>query len=300
MAKPPLGPILSATFVSPDPEAAARDYIAHLDQIVVDRRPVPEDLAQAWGAPAVAGRPMVLLRPRSAEPGWIRIIQGDPAPAAFTTFGWTAMEILVRSADVTSRRLKGTPFMEIGEPHDLGVVKGVRAMQAVGRTGEVLYLTNRDEVNRFRCRHVMGDVDRIFIMVLGAKDYDKARAFYQGNYTVSIGIDVTTAQGRINQAVGRPVDERRRMCTLVLAGGQEVAAKIQLDEHPPQASARPRRPGDLPGGVALVGFEVPSFAGLDQAFVKAPKAFDFPPYDGRLVASVTGGAGELIEIAARS
>jgi len=298
--KPPFGPILAATFMSPDPEASARDYVAHLDQIVVDRRPVPRELAQLWGAPAVAGRPMVLMRPRSAEPGWIRIVQGDQAPAPFSTYGWTSMEILVRDADATSRRLKGTPFREIGEPHDLGVVKGVRAMQAVGRAGEVLYLTHRDEVQRFRCRHVMGDVDRIFIMVLGAADYDKARRFYEDNFAVGIGIDVKTAQPLMTKALGIPTAEQRRMCTLLLTGGQEVVAKIQLDEHPNVAKVRPRQAGDLPGGVATVTFEVPRMDDLKLSFLQPPMVIGEPPYDGRKVAMCVGGAGELIELAARS
>jgi len=299
MSKPPLGPNLSATFFSPDPDSSANEYVSRLGQIIVDQSPVSKELADSWGAPAVAGRQCVLLRPRSAEPGWIRIVQGDRAPQSFTTFGWLAMEILVKDTDTLSQRLKGTAFREIGAPHDLGIVKGVRAMQAVGDAGEVLYLTQRDEVQGFRCRHVMGDVDRIFIMVLGAPHFGQAKSFYEDNFAVSIGIDVTTAQPVKAEALGLPATDEHRMLTFVLAGGQEVAAKIQLDEHPKRASVRPRRAGDLPGGVALVTFEVPSFERLALPFVQPPRPFDYPPYDGRLVATCVGGAGELIELAAR-
>jgi len=210
-----------------------------------------------------------------------------------------AMEILVRDTDTLSHRLKGTAFREIGAPHDLSMVEGVRAMQAVGKAGEVLYLTQRDEVQGFRCRHVMGDADRIFIMVLGAPHFGEAKAFYEDHFAVSIGIDVTTAQPLKAEALGISAYDKHRMLTFVLAGGQEVAGKIQLDEHPGRASVRPRRAGDLPGGVALVTFEVPSFERLALPFVQPPRPFDHPPYDGRLVATCVGGAGDLIELAAR-
>lgn len=146
----------------------------------------------------------------------------------------------------------------------------------------------------------MGDVDRIFIMVLGSPDYDKAKAFYEQHFTVPIGIEVKTAQGIMTKALNIPGDEKRRMLTFLLAGGQEVVAKIQLDEHPRQATVRPRKAGDLPGGVALVTFEVPAFKDVSLPFVQAPRVMNQSPYDGRLVATCTGAAGELIEIAARS
>ena len=300
MSKPPLGPILSATFVSPDPDLSADAYVDCLDQIIVDRSPVSKELADSWGAPAVAGRQCVLLRPRSAEPGWIRIVQGERAPQPFTTFGWLAIEILVKDTDTLSHQLKGTPFREIGAPEDLGMVKGVRAMQAVGEAGEVLYLTQRDEVQGFLCRHVMGDVDRIFIVVLGAPDFGRAKAFYEDHFSVSIGVDVTTAQSLKAEALGISSSDEHRMLTFVLAGDQEVAGKIQLDEHPAQAGVSQRHPGDLPGGVALVTFEVPSFEQLALPFIQPPRRFDHPPYDGRLVATCVGAAGELIELAARN
>lgn len=300
MSKPPLGPILSATFLSPDPEASANEYVANLDQVIVGGGPVSTELADSWGAPAVAGRNCVLLRPRSAEPGWIRIVEGGQAPAPFATFGWSAMEILVKDTDALSQRLKGSAFREIGAPEDLGMVAGIRAMQAVGTAGEVLYLTQRDEVQGFRCRHVMGDADRIFIMVLGAPDFARAKSFYEDHFSVAVGIDVTTSQALISEALGVSADEEHRMLTLVMSGGQEVAGKIQLDDHPDKAGDRPRRAGDLPGGVALVTFEVPSFDGLALPFIEPPRRFDYPPYDGRLVATCIGGAGELIELTART
>lgn len=299
MSKPPLGPILSATFLSPDPDSSANEYVGSLGQVIVDRSPVSKELAESWGAPAVAGRQCVLLRPRSAEPGWIRIVQGDHAPQPFTTFGWLAMEFLVKDTDTLSHRLKGTAFREIGAPHDLSMVEGVRAMQAVGKAGEVLYLTQRDEVQGFRCRHLMGDVDRIFIMVLGAPHFGQAKAFYEDHFAVSIGIEVTTAQPLKAEALGLSPYDKHRMLTFVLAGRQEVVGKIQLDEHPGGASERPRRAGELPGGVALVTFEVPSFERLALPFIHPPRPFDHPPYDGRLAATCVGGAGELIELVAR-
>lgn len=299
MSAKPLGPILCATFTSPDPAASARDYVTHLDQTVVEHGPLLADLAASWGAPAAAGRPSVLLRPRSAEPGWFRIVQGAAAPPPFAAFGWLAMEILVKSTDAVSTRLRDTPFREIEPPHDLGVVKGVRAMQAVGRAGEVLYLTERDEISRFRYRFAMGEVDRIFIIVLGAQDYDASRAFYEKHFHVPIGITAESAQTYKLTAMGLPLGRKYRLLTFVLAGGQEVAGKIQHDDHPAEARRNDKPADDLPPGIALVTFEVPSLDGIALPFIAPPRIIDAPPYDGRRVATCIGPSGELIELAAR-
>lgn len=301
MTTPALGPILSATVTTPDIELSAQDYVDHLGFAVADRRPVPRALAESWGAPAVAGNQMVLLQPKSGQPGWVRMVEGEvPAGyAPFQTFGWTAMEFLVKNCDTLSEELRGSPFVEIGPPHDLGVVKGVRAMQSVGRAGEVLYLTHRDEVQNFACRHIMGTVDRIFIMVLGAPDFDKAAAFYQGRFTAPTGIDVTSSQTLIRNALKLSLDDKFRMRTLLMTGPQEVVGKIQLDEHPPQARPRPVPKGALPPGVAMVSFAVPSFDGLqDLKYFSPPEVFDLPLYGRHRAATCRGPGGELIELVA--
>lgn len=299
MTTPRLGPILCATFTAPDPAVSAAQYVDHLDQVVVEDGPLAGDLADSWGAPKTAGRASVLLRPRSAEPGWIRIVGGDAAPPPFSRFGWLAMEILVKDTDALSARLRGTPFREIGAPHDLGMVKGVRAMQVVGAAGEVLYLTERDEVAQFRSRFVVGETDRIFIMVLGAQDFAASKAFYETHFDLPVGVSVEVAQGLKADALGIPSDRKSRMETLVLAGGQEVVGKIQLDAHPAEAQPPVRPDGDLPPGIALVTFEVPTLDGLDLTFLAPPRVIDAPPYDGRRVATCVGPSGELIELAAR-
>lgn len=300
MSRPPLGPILCATFTAPDVAASARDYVTHLDQIVVEEGPLPADMAASWAAPAMAGRPSVLLRPRSAEPGWFRIVQGPAAPKpAFSAFGWLAMEILVKSTDAVSARLKGTPFREFEPPHDLGVVKGVRAMQAVGRAGEVLYLTERDEIRRFRYRFAMGEVDRLFIMVLGARDFDASKAFYERHFDVPVGIAAESAQTYKLAQMGLPAGRKYRLVTFLLAGGQEVVGKIQHDDHPAQARPNVAAPGELPPGIAVVTFEVPSLDGITLPFLAPPRVIEAPPYDGRRVATCIGPSGEMIELAAR-
>lgn len=299
----PLGPILSATVTTPDIDNSVQDYVDHLYMTAADRRPVPRALAESWGAPAVAGNQMVLLKPQSGQPGWIRFVEGEVPDdyAPFKTFGWTAIELVVKNCDALAPELKGTPFVEIGAPADLGVVKGVRAMQVVGRAREVVYLTHRDEVQNFGYRHVMGTVDRIFIMVLGSPDFDKATAFYQGRFTAPTGIDVKSSQTLIRNALGLTLDDKFRMRTMLMNGPQEVVGKIQLDEHPPQARVRTVPKGGLPPGIALVTFAVPTLTGLeDLGFLAPPQVFDLPPYGQRRTATCRGPGGELVELVAEN
>ena len=89
--------------------------------------------------------------------------------------GWMSLEISVENVDALRPDLEGSPFRVIGEPANLDVSDDIRAMQAIGPAGEVLYLTEiKAEVPPFELPFARCAVDRLFIPVLLAPDRERA------------------------------------------------------------------------------------------------------------------------------
>lgn len=169
-------------------------------------------------------------------------------------------------------------------------------MQVLGRAGEVLYLTQRGEVRNFAFRRVMGPVDRVFIAVLASPDLDAARAFYQTAFVVDRGLDVELPIKAINEAFGFPEGSKTRLRTVLLHGSQEVAGKIEIDQHPIGDAFRPVSAGALPPGVAMRSFETPALNEINVDFLSRPQSSNHPPYDGRRAGVCRGTARELVEL----
>ena len=71
---------------------------------------------------------------------------------------------------------------------------------------------------------------------------------------------------------------------------------IEIDQYPAGATTRPQRHGELPPGMAMVGFQIASLVPVKDRLLAPPRAIETAPYDGRRVAVLTGAAGELIEL----
>jgi hypothetical protein len=71
---------------------------------------------------------------------------------------------------------------------------------------------------------------------------------------------------------------------------------IELDEYPPGATPRPRRPGELPPGMSMVSFAVDSLDAIDLEFLSPPRRIESAPYNGRRTVVARGAAGEYIEL----
>jgi hypothetical protein len=71
---------------------------------------------------------------------------------------------------------------------------------------------------------------------------------------------------------------------------------IEIDGYPETATIRPHHYGELPPSVAIVGFEVDSFNGLESLMVTPAQSISAFPYGGSRVAVVRRTAGELIEL----
>jgi catechol 2,3-dioxygenase-like lactoylglutathione lyase family enzyme len=136
--------IKAATISTPDLSATVALYRDWLDHRVREDGVITRALARSWGATASEGRRYVLLSTDAAPDVFLRIVEGprDAPPAPLTTFGWSAIEIIVDDPDRLFAELKDSAFRVIGEPAPLGSYPSIRAFQLTGRAAEVLYLTS--------------------------------------------------------------------------------------------------------------------------------------------------------------
>jgi hypothetical protein len=69
-----------------------------------------------------------------------------------------------------------------------------------------------------------------------------------------------------------------------------------VDEYPAAAPPRTAVAGELPSGMAMVSFEVPSLEPYVGRLLRPPTALAGMPYAGRRAGVMLGPAGEHIEL----
>jgi len=288
--------ILIITLGVPDVTAMERAYSQWLGYTVEARGEVEQDLASAWAAPAMKGRPYVLMQPESRERIYLRFVQVDAATGyvPMKTYGWNAIEILVEDPDELATRLDrpGSPFEIIGRPRPLGANSPIRAMQVVGPAREVLYLTRippRAHDSRASARTF---VDRPFILIVGGRELEGLREFYGTGLGATVTPPVKGRMTVLNKAHGLDIETTHPYSMARLSAHYS----IEMDGYPDTATERPVRAGELPPAMASVAFEVESLEALELPLLTAPRAVASMPYDGRRVAVTRGPAGELVEL----
>jgi catechol 2,3-dioxygenase-like lactoylglutathione lyase family enzyme len=285
-----LGSICAVTITVPDLLPVEQAYTEFLGMRVVWRGLVPRGAAESWGAPEAAGCRLLVLAPELGEETCLRFVEDPKAGMCrpFVTFGWNATEFTVRDTDALAARLAGSPFRIIGPPANLKGFDWIRAMQVLGPSGECLYLTDvgGDET----LAQPMAAVGQVFIAVAGGPDMGAMTTFYDTHFRNEISAPVRVPIGVVNRAHGLPPNTRHGLALLKLPDG----TRVELDEYPSSAVARPLRPGHLPPGMAMVSFRADRLP--DKGLLTAPAPVGLPPFPAARSACLPGGAGELIEI----
>lgn len=290
-----VGPALLASVLVPDLGAAVTTYSEVLSYRPVDEGTIDGDLARSWGAPGVAARRFAVLAPESGEPGWIRFVEGEVPPGhqPLASTGWAAIEILVADPDALAAHMADSPFDIIGPPARLRSYPEIKAMQAIGPAGEVLYLTNVPSGGgEHELPTVQSAVDRVFIVVLGVPDFDHALADFGNRFSLPARPARERGIYFIGPGYGLAVTDPLRMTTIQLAG----KSLIQVDEYPSDAPPRARAGGGLPAGFAMTTFAVPSLEPYLDAALAPPVRPSAAPYEGRAAITLSGPGGALIEL----
>jgi catechol 2,3-dioxygenase-like lactoylglutathione lyase family enzyme len=247
----------AATLVSPDPDATARLYETWFDYRPVEAGTITPALAQSWSAPAMAGRRYSVVAPASGRPVYLRFVAGE-APADYRplrSFGWGAIEICIQDVRATHERMQASPFTIIGPPKALDGSPAIWPMQVQGPDGEIIFLTEiRDDEPHARLPRASVPVDCLFIAVLACADMAATRAWFEAELGFSGGADFSLAYTMLSRAFGLAVSEKHRIAVL----GHETDAFLQLDQYPTGAIPRHKAAGELPPGIAMISFVMPS------------------------------------------
>lgn len=288
------GRIMGGVVTTPDIDAALADYRDRLDLDLVEDGPLDPALAEAWAAPAAAGRRRATLAPKSGAHCFIRLVEQD-VPAGFAptrTFGWAAYELTVKDVYGWPARLEGSGFEIVGPPKPIENLPYFVPMQVVGRGREMLYLnevaTNTPSSDLPKANSLS---DHIFIVILATPDREAAMAWYQDRLGLDAGGVYTLEYTMINKAFGLAAGTQSTI-SMLQKGRLPI---VEVDGYPAAATPRPTAPGALPPGNALVTLAIDSLD-RDLPFLAGPARRDGPLYAGRRAATLRGPAGELLEL----
>ena len=138
-----LGRITAVTITSPDLDRVVDIYSKYLKYRLVSSTRVSADQAKSWDAQSAENSEMVYMSPESSDDFFFRFVEqsSDDDYVPFGTFGWNAAELIVKDVDESAEKLIGSPFEVIGQPADLSFTDQIRAMQILGPSKEIIYLT---------------------------------------------------------------------------------------------------------------------------------------------------------------
>jgi catechol 2,3-dioxygenase-like lactoylglutathione lyase family enzyme len=288
------GRIVGGLATTPDLDGALYDYRDALGLELVERGPVPADLAASWGAPRVAGAAMATLRPTSGAPCFLRLVE-QPLPPDYRptrTFGWNAFEITVQDVFGWPDRLAGSGFEIVGPPKEIEGLPYFVAMQMLGRGREMVYLNEvRSNTPGSDLPKAQSPVDHIFIVILATADREATMRWYQDRLGLDAGGVYTIEYTMINKAFDLAPGTQSTI-SMLQKGRLPI---VEVDGYPAAAAPREVAPGMLPPGNAMVTLAVDSLD-RDLPFIAAPEVRDGAFYAGRRTATVRGPAGELLEL----
>jgi catechol 2,3-dioxygenase-like lactoylglutathione lyase family enzyme len=264
---------------------------------VVEHSQLAQDLCKAWDTPADAGAPYVLLQPSSGAQVYVRLIETGQRAGYWppVTWGWNATEILVENPDELARQLEGSPIKRFGGPANLyNQPKAPRAIQTLSPAGAMLYFTRiQAGGSRYGLHGAKAFVDRVFNVVLGGPDLEGLRTFYGDTLGLRVSPPIPFTMTLAAQATNASPDTLFPICVAPVRARHCI---LELDEYPDNTLPRPRGAGELPGGMSMVSFVVPSLDNFPVPLRAEPVRIDTAPYNGRRVGVAEGPAGEWLEL----
>ncbi len=278
-------------------------YCTWMDYSVAESGQLSPALANSWGTPASAGQRYAVLAPASGRPVYIRFVESPPHPdyVALRSYGWAAIEICVQDVLQANERMLKSPFKIIGPPREIDGLPAIYPMQVQGPDREIVYLTQiRDDLPTFDLPRAEAPIDRLFILVMACSNLNQSLDWLEAQVGLQVGRrEMQIVYTMLAKAFGTPEDELHTIATMV--DGRDVF--LELDQYPPQATARPGRPDELPQGVAIGTFEHPQFdqleARLGDHWLSPPAAHDSCVYGGRRSGTIAAPDGTLVELVAR-
>jgi len=285
----------AATVTVSDIDRSIDLYTRFFDYSAVERGEISDALAASWQAPNTAGKPYVVMQPSSGADIYLRFIEQAPVDGfkALRSFGWNAIEICVQDVMAVNARMLESPFEIIGPPNKIPGLDAIHPMQVKGPDEEIVYLTQiNDDLPEYNLPRAGSLIDKLFILVMGNSDLDRAAAWMQEHCGLAFGREMEIPYTMIAKAYGTPLDELHRICTLI----HEQDVFLELDQYPDEAIPRPRHDGMLVPGCAIGTLFHPGFDALPGPWLTEPTVRAGEIYKGKRVGVLQDPDGTLIEM----
>jgi hypothetical protein len=285
----------AATLSVADIDATAERYLRYFDYAVVEDGPIDLALARSWAAPACAHRRQVVLQPASGADVFIRLVQADRDPGyrPLRTYGWAALELCVQDVLAVAERLRAGPFEIIGPPRQVPGLPAIHPMQVQGPDAEIVYLTEiKVGGPGSGLPTARAPVDTLFIVVAACADIGVSARWFEHQLGLSVSPEVAIPYRMLARAFDLPATQLHRLATAMFDG----AICLELDQYPPAAEVRACRPGELPPGVGICTFAVPSLDAVPGPWLSKPVVHSGFIYGGNRCGSLMGPDGLLVEL----
>ena len=285
-----LGRITAVTITSPDLDRVIDIYSKYLGYRFISSTTVSAEQAKRWDAENIEGSRMIFMSPESSNDFFFRFIEQDIDEdyVPFGTYGWNAAELIVRDVDQSAEKLIGSPFEVIGEPADLSFTDQIRAMQILGPSKEIIYLTQfKSKLDEFDSPSPRCDIDQTFIVILAGENLDQMQSFLHQELSVKKAAPMQSRIRAISKVFDLPEDTKYKSAALAIRD----QSLIELDEMPSKAGPRTCRPGYLPSGISIV-----SFIAHDSGLIGKTYDSNIPRFEKFQASTIKGNSGELIEI----
>lgn len=270
-------------------------YSEYFDYAVVEEGIISAALAKSWQTPKSAGQPYAVMQPSSGAEIYLRFIEQPPVEGfkALRSYGWNAIEICVQDVIAANARMLNSPFEIIGPPNKIPGLDAIHPMQVKGPDEEIVYLTQiNDDLPEYNLPRAGSLIDKLFILVMGNSDMDRAAAWMQDKCGLSFGREMEIPYTMIAKAYGTPLDELHRICTLI----HDKDVFLELDQYPEEATTRPRHDGMLVPGCAIGTLFHSDFDHLPGPWLTEPTVRDGEIYKGKRVGVLKDPDGTLIEM----
>ena len=272
-------------------------YQNELSYKLIHKGVVSEDMASGWGTKNITGRPFLLMGPTNNEAVYLRFIESEEFDKNFRslkTFGWNAIEILVRDTEKIFLTLKDSQYFRIvGKPVYISDEKSIKAMQVLGPSNELIYFTSieKPEKTGLMIKEASTEIDRIFILILGVDNIESLRRYYSEKFNIVTSDPAPYRIRTLSNELGLPIETKFPLSIAKLSD----KSLIEIDEYPKASIYRETKANELPPGIAMVSFYVDSIPN-NLPFISPVTANKEPPYNNRKSAVIRGAVGELIEI----
>ena len=294
--------IAAGTLAVPSVAETVAAYTKGFGYVEFWRGRIPPEIADFWGAPAMAGRIAAVVGPPEHHHGLIRIVElGDDFQQVDShgTLGWVALEIRVRSPDAMISQLRGLPFVHTGGPGDSSTKDGApsyRAAQFKGPSGEPLYFTQHAQLDSL-LKLGPNNVGPLFIQTLAARPYQETRDFYLKTLAMKWRMEVDVPRTNLVKRFGLPED---RVYKMAAVRAPEYCS-IQIDEYPEAVAPRPSADGCLVPGACMCTFATRNLDAVASALRQSGLPFtridshSMLPSTGTRALACRGYSGEIVE-----